>query len=156
MIAQRLTLLLVAATLSLCCGRKDVLAEDDPDVFMRSIGESSAPKYVWAIKQSRLSGLPRWDPAKSEVPVSPHQAVVAAIDYIHTRFGSLAKLRVIDISMFQQGLALNPVLPDVWTYTVSFDCDPEPPSDQRELLNVEVLMDGKVIVPVERPQRRDQ
>jgi hypothetical protein len=155
MISVRFSSLAGRSVVLVClCGIQAIFADDDPDIFIHSTqNQGSAVKYVWAVKKSRLAALPHWDPVTAEAPISPHQAVTAAIEFVRDRCGASAHLRVSDIALYKRGLELNSVAPDVWTYTVSFDCDPEPPAGYRELLNVDVLLDGKVVVPVEKPEK---
>jgi hypothetical protein len=136
------------------CALGAAVAEDDRDIFIHgSQLQGSAVKYEWSIKQSRLAALPQWDPAKAEAPVSPHQAVKAALEFARGRFGPSVKLSVRDIMLFTRGLERNPIAPEIWVYAISVECDPEPAEDYKASLGVDVLMDGKVVVPVEKPEK---
>lgn len=132
----RLSLLVV-----LFCAVGLAVAADDPEVFLYS---KNGPefKWVWAIKQSRMSALPKWDELSSDAPVSPHQALLAGRDFLRTRFNiNTPNIVSITLSNWDHG---------IWAYNIFFDAK-TPAEDDEPLLQVLVLMDGKVVVPVKQP-----
>ena len=136
-------------TVSLCFAAPCSCSGDDVDVeVQRTRNQDASVRHIWQVKQSHLASLPRWDPTTSEAPVSPHQAVKAASEFMRDRFGASVQLHLVAIDLVPRGLAPNPVVGEIWTYTVSFDSNPEPPATESELTSVMVLMDGKVVVPV--------
>ncbi len=155
MLKLRITRIAVAFTVGVfCCVAQTACSDDDPDIFIHSTSkQGSSTKLVWAVKRSRLTAIPIWHETVSEAPVSPHRAITAAMEFVQSRLGPSAHLRVVIITLFQEGIELNAVVPDLWAYTVSIECDPEPNDEDKELLNVMVLMDGKVVVPVHQPAR---
>jgi hypothetical protein len=145
---------LFACALALCFAAHLRAADDDPDIFIHSSSyDGEAFKLVWAVKRSRLAAVPLWHEMTDETPISPHRAVTAATEFLRSRLGASVNLRVVDITMFQHGLELNAVVADLWAYTIDFESDPEPNRDDRPLLGVMVLMDGKVVVPVRQPAK---
>jgi hypothetical protein len=116
------------------------LSGDDPDVFLFSRNGSKS-KWVWAVKQSRLSALPVWHETTEEVPLSPNRALVAAREFLRNRLG-INDPRITAITLVPQGN-------HVWAYSILFDA--EVPEEDSALLDVRVLMDGKVIEPVKQP-----
>ena len=112
--------------------------------------------HFWEIPRSLVAALPRWDPLVGEAPLSPHRAVAAATEYLRRRLGPSAQLTLSSICVGQS--AVRPEGSDapgeqVWDYQILFDCEPEPPPEEQTLLNVMVLMDGSVVVPVARPSK---
>jgi hypothetical protein len=130
-------------------------ADNDRVLMLRGEGLAGT-MYTWEIPQSSVAALPRWDPLRHEVPLSPQQAAVAATKFLHDRFGPSAQL-VIESLCLQQS-AVRPEGTEapgaqVWDYQILFDCKPKPPSKEIPLLNVMVLMDGKVVVPTAKPYK---
>jgi hypothetical protein len=129
-----------------------VSSSDDPLFWIRYSGiEGTDYKYVWAIHQSRLAALPHFDPSVTEVPVSPHQAIVAATEFTRTQFPASVHLTPNTVTLLQRGIEKNPVRPALWMYEIDFLADPFPPGPHQDLLTVMILMDGKVVVPTKQP-----
>ncbi|MEY2564306.1 MAG: hypothetical protein QOH88_2499 [Verrucomicrobiota bacterium] len=108
-------------------------------------------EYVWAVPQSRLAAVVHYDPISAELPISPHQAMVIATEFIKTQFPASTQLRPDGCTILARGIEKNPLAGQVWMYDVSFYPDPLPEPFQSDLLSVMVLMDGKVVAPVKRP-----
>lgn len=109
-------------------------------------------EYVWAVPQSRAAAVAHYDPIAAELPVSPHQAIVIASEFIQTQFPASTQLRPDLCMVVARGLEKNPVAAQLWMYEVSFTPDPLPDPFESDLYSVMVLMDGKVVVPVKRPK----
>jgi hypothetical protein len=143
----------VRIALVLCCAAQLVWGADDPLLHIRNRSiTGSGVEYVWEIRQSYLAALPHCDPLAADIPVSPHQAAAVAREFLRARLPSFEPLGV-DISLHATGIEKNPVAEELWMYDISFTYYPELPPAKRPLENVMVLMDGKVLVPVERPER---
>src|SRR5882724_4938630 len=117
MIARHATLLAL-----LCClAIQPVSSSEDPLLWIRYKGiEGTGYKYVWAIRQSRLAALPRFEPSVAEVPVSPHQAIVTAIEFIRTQFPASMHLTLDTVTLLQRGIENNPVVRSLWMYEIDF------------------------------------
>jgi hypothetical protein len=123
-------------------------AENDPEVFLFSMGLDEQSELVWAIKQSRLQAIPVWKPGgNEEAPLSPNKAVAEANDYVQNTLG-VHGATVFTIHLMQLGLTDNR-----WAYDIGFTTDPPLLSNDPRLEHVHVAMDGKVIVPEKRPRR---
>ncbi len=110
-------------------------------------------QYVWAVRQSRAAAVARYDPVAAELPVSPHQAIVIASQFIRTQFPASTQLRPDSCVLLARGLEKNPVATQLWMYEVSFLPDPLPEPFESDLFSVMVLMDGKVVVPFKQPKK---
>src|SRR5437762_7445512 len=130
----------ILAIIALVTGPCFVIAADDPDVFLYAKGGPEL-KWVWAIKQSRMSALPKWDELNGEAPVSPHKALVATREFLQTRLDIYTPLLI--------SVGLHRYHDDIWAYSIFFDSQKVSDHDE-PLLDVMVLMDGKVVVPVEQ------
>ena len=129
--------------------------DSDPMLMLKGQG-SGGVMHFWEIPQSRVAALPRWDPLVGEAPLPPHRAVAAAAEFLRGRLGPSAQLTLSSICVGQT--AVSPEGSDapgeqVWEYQILFHCEPEPAPELGPLLNVMVLMDGSVVVPVARPEK---
>lgn len=125
---------------------------DDSTLLIHSSGvKGTGFKYVWSLQESRLAALPHCDPSASEVPVSPHQAIRAATEFIRTQFPASTELRTTSCTLLTRGVANDRVARDLWMYDVWFTPEPWPAQSEEGLLTVHVLMDGKVVVPIKEP-----
>jgi hypothetical protein len=125
--------------------------ETDPEVFIFGRGLDDQFEWVWAMKRSRLLAVPRWDPGKSEAPLSPNQAVIVASDYLEKVVGVRgAKPFAIQLITLGSG----PDSENRWAYHIHFTTDPPLLSDDPRVNDVHVAMDGKVIFPEKRPRRQ--
>ena len=130
----------------------DALSADDPLLGVRYSGvDGTGYKYLWAVRQSRLTALPHCDPLTAEVPLSPHKAIVVATEFIRTQFPASVLLTPNTVTLLCRGIEKNPVAPCLWMYEIDFIADPFPSQPNQELLDVMVLMDGKVVVPIKQP-----
>jgi len=135
---------------ALAAGRGD----NDPLLIISIWSFGNEPfEYVWAIPQSRAAALAHYNPIAKELPVSPHQAIVIAREFIRTQFPASTQLRPDDCMLLARGLEKNPVAGQLWIYEVSFSPDPLPQPFEPQLYSVMVLMDGKVVVPFKRPKK---
>ena len=135
-----------------CCVTQLACGGDDPLIGIRdSAVEGTGYKYSWAVRQSRLAALPHCDPSAAEVPVSPHEAIVAATEFIRTQFPPSTHLTADSVMLHARGIEKDPVAPQLWMYEIWFMPDSLPPQPEQDLLTVMVLMDGKVVVPVKQP-----
>jgi hypothetical protein len=146
MLARAVTLIVAVGAFARC-----TVSADDPllNITTHSI-QGSGVEYVWSIRQSHLASLPHCDPLHAEVPVSPHQAITAARDFLRSRFPDFEPQGV-DLFLLTRGLEPNPIAPELWLYEISFLS--ASPDVQHPLSTVRVLMDGKVLVPLERPEK---
>jgi hypothetical protein len=148
LIARYVTLL----ALLFGCVAQSSVGDDDPLLNISYSGvEGTGYKYVWAIRQSRLATLPHCDPATAEVPVSPHQAIVAATEFMRMQFPPSSHLTPSSLVLLARGIEKNSVASQLWMYEIWFLPDSLPPQPEQALLTVTVLMDGKVVVPVKQP-----
>jgi hypothetical protein len=154
MTAIRLTALTTCALISCCCYAQSPLLDDDPEVTITNLADSTVGfRYVWAVRRSSLSALPRWDPLGGEVPLSPHDAVVKATEFVRNRFPVSAKVSVLSISLSLAGAGRGydrPPLQGIWAYQINFRYD-QATAAEKALLNVMVLLDGRVVIPVVTP-----
>ena len=130
----------LSVALATFCAIHFAVGADDPDVFLQSRNFADF-KWVWAIKQSRASALPKWDPLVGEAPVSPHQAIMAGREFLKSRLGIDAP-NFINVVLYSIG-------DGAWAYTIHFDAKTST-EDEQVLLDVWILMDGKVVVPVKQ------
>ena len=134
------------------CVAPCVGGSDDPLLNITSMAVDFAGyKYVWSVPQSRLGALPHCNPAAAEVPISPHQAIVAATEFMRTQFPSTKNLRADSVTLLARGIEKNPIASEVWIYEIGFLPDKLPPDSELDLFTAMVLMDGKVVVPVKTP-----
>ncbi len=49
-------------------------------------------RFLWSIPRSKLAQLPRWDPLRDEVPLTPHKAATVATDFVRSGFPSVTQL----------------------------------------------------------------
>ena len=149
MLARAIALVIVVSGLARAAG----CAEDPLLAITTSTIRGSGVEYAWCIRQSHLAALPPCDPLHAEVPVSPHQAIIAARDFLRSRFPDF-EAQGVDLWLLPRGLELNPVAPELWMYEISFLSGS--PDVQHPLSTVRVLMDGKVLVPLERPEKPEK
>ena len=146
MLRRAIALIIIGAGLTGPC-----VSADDPLLFMFSATlRGTGVEYEWSIRQSHLAALPHCDPLNAEVPVSPHRAVTAAREFLRSRFHDVEASTVNDVFLRKQTLEMNPIAPHLWMYEVLFE---SPLAPLHPLRNVIVLMDGKVLVPSERPEK---
>jgi hypothetical protein len=143
MIARCLLLSLLIAVY----GATLAAAEDDSDVEIYWRGTDKV-KWVWAAKRSRLAALPEWDPAKGDPPVTPYKAILAARELLRNQLGVYAP-RLDIVSLSRIGAEWTPPGRSIWAYTIVFDSE-KPSEDDQVVLQVLVLMDGKVVVPTKQ------
>ena len=125
-------------------------AADDPLINIMYRQEDDDVRYVWEIRQSYLASLPRCDPTREEVPISPHQAITAAAEFLKSKFPGTPSYGC-SLFLNTRGLEPNPVAGELLMYEINFTYDPDIP--HRPLHTVIVLMDGKVLVPSEQPPK---
>lgn len=143
--ARRILPLLLLSVLTAC-------ADSDPSLMIHTAHwGDEAVEYVWAIPQSRLAAVAHYDPISAELPISPHQAITTATEFMRTQFPASVQLRADSCTLLTRGIEKNSVAGQVWMYEVSFFPEPLPEPFQSDLLSVMVLMDGKVVAPVKRP-----
>jgi hypothetical protein len=131
-----------------------VRGDSDPLLMIHTASFGNEPfEYVWAIPQSRAAALAHYDPIAKELPVSPHQAIVIASEFIRTQFPASTQLSPDSCTLFARGLEKNPVAGQLWMYEVSFSPNPLPQPFESDLYSVMVLMDGKVVAPFKRPKK---
>ena len=143
-----ITRYIVAVAALLCLSLPKSNGADDPVIHIMCWQEGAPVSFVWEIRQSQLAALPRCEPLSCELPVSPHQAVTAAAEFLAKRFPGM-KHHGYSLSLHPRGLAANAVAKELWVYEVHFMYDLDVP--HRPLHTVMVLMDGRVLVPAERP-----
>jgi hypothetical protein len=125
-------------------------AEDDPEVFLFSMGLDEKSELVWAMKRSRLLAVPAWQPGGTkEAPLSPNKAATVASDYVQNTLG-VHGATVFTMHILTLGFSYN----DRWGYDIGFTTDPPLLSDDPRLEHVHVAMDGKVMVPEKRPRQQ--
>jgi len=131
------------------CAAASVVPADDPLLTIRGedVGEGTRVHYDWTVRQSRLPALHSWDPSTAEPPVSPHKALIAATEFLRTRFPPSAHLTMDKITLLRRRVEKNPITSELWLYEIVFLCNPQPATVEQPLLNVMVLMDGRVVVP---------
>ncbi len=136
------------------CGVNSTYGGADPLLMIHTAQFGKEPfEWVWAVPQSRAGAVAQYDPIAAELPVSPHQAIVSASEFIRTQFPASIQLRPESCMLLARGLEKNPVEGQLWMYEVFFSPDPLPEPFQSDLLSVMVLMDGKVVVPFKRPKK---
>jgi hypothetical protein len=106
---------------------------------------SKETELVWAIKRSRLMAIPVWHVGLEEAPFSPNKAVAIANEYVHNHLG-VQNASVLWIYIRPLELGSD----DRWMYDINYSTDHYLMSDDPRL-DVEVAMDGKVIIPEKRP-----
>jgi hypothetical protein len=126
--------------LTFVCNVQLIAAADDPEVFISSRNGPDF-KWVWQVKHSRMSSLPKWEEFAGEAPVSPHKAIIVAREFVRERLGIYTP-HIIAVS-------LSPWDHGIWAYHVLFDSE-KVHAQEEPLLDVMVLMDGKVVVPVKQ------
>jgi|ERR1019366_9490749 hypothetical protein len=153
MIAPRfITTFLLSVVVTGC----SAATEDDSMLMLKGEGMGGGVMYVWEIPRSSIAALPRWDPVGGEAPLSPHRAAAAATEFLRNRFGPSVQLTIFSLCLGQSAIrpgGAEAPGAQVWDYQISFECEPEPPPAERPMLNVLVLMDGKVVVPVAKPDK---
>ena len=135
--------------------RSSMAADGDPLLMLKGQGIGDV-MHFWEIPQSLVASLPRWDPLAGEAPLPPHRAAAAATEFLRDRFGPSVQLTLSSICVGQT--AVRPEGSEgpgeqVWDYQILFHCEPEPRPEEQPLLNVMVLMNGSVVVPVARPSK---
>src|SRR5437588_802129 len=89
--------------------------DDDPLLMIHRVQFSKEPfQYVWAIPQSRATAVAHFDPLVAVLPVSPHQAIIIASEFIRTQFPSFIRLRPDSCLLLARGLEKNPIAGQVW------------------------------------------
>jgi hypothetical protein len=146
--ACHILLLLIACAVESACG------DSDPLLMIHTAQFGKEPfKWVWAVPQSRLAAVAQFDPVAAELPISPHQAIAAASEFIRTQYPASTQLTLSMGMLLARGIEKNPVAEQLWMYEISFTPDPLPEPYQDDLLRVMVLMDGKVVVPSKQPSQ---
>ena len=141
---------MVGVAVALCGVGQVVAADDDPLLQLKKARDEHA-EYVWALRRSEIDVAPRWDPLKAEAPLSPYQAVAAAEKYLQERYGSSVHLHtpgMLSLSKRSVEEYHGDPVPDVWVYDILFASD-SVALNVSEVLDVMVLLNGKVIVPSE-------
>src|SRR5689334_11508386 len=103
-----LPLVFLSAVAALC-------GDSDPLLTIHTARFGNEPfEYVWAIPQSRAASLAHYNPIAAELPVSPHQAIVIASEFIRTQYPASTEPKVDSCTLLPRGLEKNPVAGQLW------------------------------------------
>jgi len=96
--------------------------------------------FEWLAAESELLKLPRWNPQREDVPVSPRAAVAAARKWLAERKYGIEDIIVVQLKNFDPS---ETPLKYCWYYVIQFR------TDLLDSMACVVLMDGSVLEPHE-------